>query len=173
MRLSLAVFIGFFACSTAMATVYEWVDNKGVINLTDNPDNVPAIYRKTMKTREIDINDETPAPVKQDAQSPAGQTPQAAGTENYGGHDEVWWRSQFEQLKTRIDDLKDDIDDKKKTLEELHRKRVLYQKPGDRVAYNQLADEIARDEETAKGLKKSLDDLTYQADGARVPLDWR
>lgn len=173
MRLALAVFIGVFACGTAMATVYQWVDNQGVVHMTDSADNVPAAYRKGMKALEIDTGGATaPARVLQD--QPAAGTPSLAEKEApYDGHDEGWWRNRFVRLRTDIRNLQDRIETSKKTLVELHRKRVLFQKPSDRVAYSALSDEIAKDEEILKGLEKNLDDLTFQADGAGVPLEWR
>jgi len=173
MRLGFVVVLIAFSCSVAWAAVYEWVDSKGVLNMTDNPELVPEKYRKVLKTREIDISGDSAASPAPDTRAPAEQAPGVRETESYGGHDEAWWRNRFAQAKGRIDDFQEQIEKKKSTLEEIHRQRVLYQRPSDRVAYFQLADEIAKDEETVKALKKNLADLTFQADGAAVPLDWR
>jgi predicted RNase H-like nuclease (RuvC/YqgF family) len=91
----------------------------------------------------------------------------------YGGHDEGWWRNSFVNLRAAIKKLQDRIETGKKDLEELHRKRVLYQKPSDRVDYFSLADEISRDEEKVKALQKSLAELDSRAEGAGVPREWR
>jgi hypothetical protein len=72
-----------------------------------------------------------------------------------------------------LKNLNDQIAGKKKELEDLRRRRMLYQKPSDRVAYYALMDEIGRDEEQVKVLQKSLDDLESRADAAGVPRDWR
>ena len=172
MRLMLVVFAGIIACTGgAWATVYEWVDGKGVVHLTDSTDNVPAAYRKGMKTLDVDTGSAT-APVPQN-QPAAGIVPRVQGEAPYGGHDERWWRSSFYNLRADIKNLQDRIDIGKKDLEELHRKRVLFQKPGDREAYFYQADEITRNEEQLKALQKSLADLDFRAEGAGVPREWR
>jgi len=172
MRLMLVVFAGVIACSGgAWATVYQWVDGQGVIHLTDSADNVPAAYRKGMKTLDVDTGGATaPAPQNQPA---AGNVPQVQGEALYGGHDEGWWRSSFSSLNDAIKNLQNRIEAGKKDLEELRRQRVLYQRPGDRVAYFSQADEIAGNEQQLKVLQKSLDDLDSQAEGAGVPREWR
>jgi hypothetical protein len=162
-------------CSSAWATVYEWVDNKGIVNMTDNPDNVPARYRKVMKVRDIDAGEST-APdegSKTPAPSPDAAIPTSREAVLYGGHNEGWWSSAFREARDNIKKLNDQIAGKKKNLEELHRKRVLYQKPSDRVAYYALSDEIAKNEEQVKALQKNLDDLDASADAAGVPQSWR
>ena len=174
MRLVLVVFAGIFICTGgAWATVYEWVDGQGIIHLTDSADNVPAAYRKGMKTLDVDTGGATaPAPAPPN-QPEAGNVLQEHGEAPYGGHDEEWWRSSFSSLNAAIKNLQDRIDTGKKDLAELHRKRVLFQKPGDRAAYLSQADEIARNEEQLKALEKSLADLDTRAEGAGVPREWR
>ena len=173
MRLVRAVLVSIFICNTAWATVYEWVDSQGVVHMTDNPDKVPAAYRKVMRTREIDTRDAaTPAAAPQ-SETVGAPVPPPVEAGLYGGHDENWWRTSFGEARGNHKALQDQIDEKKKSLAEIHRRRVLYQKPSDRVAYFALADEIARDEENASALQDSLAKLEYQADGAGVPPEWR
>ena len=173
MRLVIAIVLTMFSFSAAWATVYEWVDNEGVVHMTDDHDKVPLKYRKVMRARDIDTREvETPRPV------PEGQTvgvpvPPPVQAESYGGHDEEWWRASFREARESIRNLKDQIVGKKKSMEELHRVRVLYQKSSDRVAYYALADEIAKDEEAVKGLEGNLARLNSEADGAGVPQEWR
>ncbi len=173
MRLAILAILCVFSCNVAWATVYEWVDKAGVVHMTDDPDKVPAAYRKMMKTRVIDIGGES-----QPAPSPEGQSvgvpvPPPVEAASYGGHDERWWRAQFRKAKGDLKSLEDKIDGEKTSLEEIHRRRVLYQKPSDRVAYFELSDQIAKDEAAAKDLQKNLDDLNFRADGAGVPREWR
>jgi hypothetical protein len=44
-------------CSGAWATVYQWTDSQGIVHMTDDPDKVPAKYRKVLKTREMDTRE--------------------------------------------------------------------------------------------------------------------
>ena len=173
MRLVIAIFMTMFTFSAAWATVYEWVDNAGVVNMTDDPDKVPLKYRKGMKAREIDTRDVATPPPAPEGETVGVPVPPPTQAESYGGHNENWWRTTFRATQESVRNIQDQIAKKKITLEELHRQRVLYQKPSDRVAYFTLADEIAKDEETAKGLEEDLARLQYEADGAGVPQEWR
>lgn len=173
MRLLLLAVAGVLAWSAAWATVYEWTDSRGVVNMTDNPDNVPAMYRSKVKTRDIDIKDATPPASAPESQTVGTPMPPPEEAGSYGGHDRGWWQSRFHEVRQQLQTLRDQIADKKITLTELHRRRVLYQKPSDRVAYFNLADEITRDEERAGALQKQLDKLESEADGAYVPREWR
>ena len=173
MRLVIAILMTMFAFSAAWATVYEWVDNKGVVHMTDDPDKVPLKYRKVMKTREMDTREVATPPPAPEGQTVGVPVPPPAQAERYGGHGEDWWRAGFKAARESVKNLRDQLAEKKQSLEELRRKRVLYQKPGDRVAYFALADEIAKDEVTVKGLEAELARLQYEADGAGVPQEWR
>jgi hypothetical protein len=173
MKLLLVVFISVFACTAAWATVYEWIDSQGVVHMTDDPDKVPDRYRSKVKSREIDTGGVTPPAADSGNQPAAGPAPAAKADARDGGHDEEWWRAGFAQARREIKSLQDQIDTKKKSLEDLHRKRVLYQKPGDRIEYFSLSDDIARDEERLKSLQDQLGRLNDKADGAAVPLEWR
>ena len=42
----------------ASAEIYKWVDDKGVINFTDNRDAIPAKYRK----KAVQVSSEKPKP---------------------------------------------------------------------------------------------------------------
>ncbi len=153
--------------ATANAEIYQWTDKKGGINFTDNPNNIPPAYRN--KAKEIDV-----AP-SIDVKTPpqAIQAPVDSSPGDYGGHDEKWWRSSFRAIHEEISSIENRLPDKKQRLEELRRKRTLFQKPSDRVAYYNLMDEIKADEQRIAELRKKLDDLDLEASRAGVPLEWR
>jgi Domain of unknown function (DUF4124) len=162
-------------CTAAWATVYEWVDSQGVVHLTDDADKVPARYRKVMKVREIGAGENILPASEPNATTPSSGASLQEGREVllYGGHDMKWWMDSFKEARENLKKLNDKIADNKKNLEELHRKRVLYQKPSDRVAYYALMDSIAKDEEQVKVLEKNLLDLQSSADAAGVPQNRR
>jgi Domain of unknown function (DUF4124) len=173
MRIVLVVLIGMIAASAAWGAVYEWVDSKGVVNMTDDPEKVPAAYRKSMKSRDIDTRDQIRPVTGTQTQPVDIVVGPAAQSRNYDGHDEQWWRSSFKSARTNIIGLQVQIETDKKSLEELHRQRVLYQRPSDRVAYFQLADHITREEEQLKDLQAILANLEFRAGVAGVPMEWR
>jgi hypothetical protein len=161
--------------SAAWATVYEWVDNQGIVHMTDDPDKVPARYRKVMKARDIDTGGSAAPAAEPKGAVPSSEAglPEEPEVLLYGGRNVRWWLGTFREARENIEKHNAQIAGKKKKLEQLRRKRVLYQKPSDRVAYYALMDEIARDEEQVKVLQKNLDDLESQADKAGVPQHWR
>ncbi len=173
MRLLIALFVTMLAFTAARADVYEWVDSQGVVHLTDNPDKVPSRYRKKVKVIETAPAGEKNVPPAQETPSALPKKSQESQAELYGGHDEDWWRQSFRQAREGIKAIQDKLPDKKEALAALHRKRVIYQRARDRVAYNDMADEIARDEEKIKGLQEQLATLEADADRVGVPYEWR
>lgn len=90
-----------------------------------------------------------------------------------GGLPEQAWRSRFTTIRAQMKELQDGLTRKRETLDQLRRKRVIYQRAQDRSAYNEQLDEIERDEGRIKELEAQLNALDNEASRAGVPLDWR
>ena len=159
----------------AWATVYEWIDNQGVVHLTDDPVRVPEAYRKTMKKRDInpELNTIPGSGEQSRSQTMGGPSSRDQEFELLGGHNKGWWQFAFREARDSIAELDAKIAAQKQALERLHRQRILYQKSSDRVAYYELKDEIEANEVQLKESQKKLDDLEGSADAAGVPQDWR
>ena len=164
----------FAVTSVASGATYEWIDSKGVVHFTDDPDRIPAKYLKRVRERESLKGEEmksAPSPEKSSAPSAAGSMDTHG--QAYGGNDEKRWRSRFVGLRTDIKGLEDGLAQKREKLIVLQRKRTLYHRPGDRVAVNDLTDEIARDEARIKELREELDKTEADAVRSGVPSGWR
>jgi len=80
-RLILVLLLSVIFASSASATVYKWMDDRGVVTFTDNPDKIPLAYRD--RVEEVSIpkkGPRTPSQVplaKAAASAPAGK----AGTQ--------------------------------------------------------------------------------------------
>ncbi len=151
------------------AATYEWVDVGGVVHFTDDPGNIPEKYREKAKKQENGVQNiisEQPAPPA--AAIPGGMTEGANA-----GHDQQWWRSRYAELRNEIKGIREGVPQKKEKLDALRRKRVVFQRGSDRVAYNDLAKEIAADETRLQELDEQLAALDQQAAKAGVPLEWR
>ena len=153
----------------AHAEIYQWTDSQGGVHFTDNLNNVPATFRD--KVQKVNVR---PSIVNPDnaQQMPAAPPPQTAPS-LYGGHDESWWRSSFAAIRNEIKTIQDGLPAKRNKFTELHRRYVIFSKPSDRVASNQVSDEIDRDEARIGDLNKQLADLDDAATRAGVPFQWR
>ncbi len=173
MRCLIVFLVIIAAVSTVQAATYEWVDSAGVIHFTDDPDRVPAKYRSRAKERESVKGEET-VNTSPPQTGPVVQRPAIpAQRELYGGHDEAWWRSAFSALRKEQKTLQDGLPDKKEQLAAIHRRRIIYQKARDRVAYNDLSQQIKGDEARIKELQEKLDALDRDATTSGVPKEWR
>jgi hypothetical protein len=183
MRFTLLLVILVFSFSgLSNADTYQWTDNQGVVNFTDNPDNVPKKYRTKIKvTPSVDSAKDTQnsantvTSVGPDKKSEVTSTTPAApvGTKLYGGHDEVWWKSRYSSLRGEMKNIQDNLPAKRTDLEQLRRKLTLYTYSRNRVAYQEKLAEIQRDEARIKVLTDQLAGLDTEAATAGVPFDWR
>ncbi len=154
----------------AHADTYKWIDSEGGLHFTDNLDRVPAKYRN--KVQKMDV---TPVIEKREEPSPqpAVAPPSRGAVSLYGGHDGMWWRSRFTSLRDEIKGIQDGLPGKREKFTTLHRKYVIYSKPSDRVASNEINAEIKRDEARIEELQKQLAELDGEAAKAGVPTEWR
>lgn len=173
MRKMIALFIAMFAFSVAQAEVYQWVDGQGGVHFTDDLDKVPARYRKKVKTIESAAPGERPIPPAAAPAPVATPAPAEKKPELYNGRDQNWWSTAFSVARDELRTAREQLAGKQESLTALRRKRVIYQRTRDRIAYNELKEEIGRDEEKIKQLQEKLANLESEADRAGVPPEWR
>lgn len=172
MRIFLLSFGIMVMVAVAHAATYQWTDNQGGTHFTDDPDKIPAKYRKKVREMNVEPVQEEKRVSPQPAAEPV--TPPAAKAKSlYGGHDEGWWRSAFSALRREMKSIEENLPAKRDNLTKLTRRRTLYHKASDRTAYNALNEEIEKDEARIKELQKKLADLDAEAAKAGVPLEWR
>jgi hypothetical protein len=168
----------FFFSIPAVAAMYEWTDDKGVVNFTDNPDSIPAKYRNKAKKRpsiKAEPSESVPVQTRQPVETPSSvkPMPQSANEVLYGGHDEEWWRSRYGGLHDELKAIQDGLPGKREDLSAARRKFTVYQYPQYRKAYYDLMAEIENDESRINELNNQLETLDTEAARAGVPLDWR
>jgi hypothetical protein len=178
MKIFLVLLVTVFGVSiSAYADTYQWVDDKGVVNFTDNPESIPKKYLKKVKVlpsvapeqgSQAESTDEA-APPAPSAQS----TEPGLQKEIYGGHDESWWRSRYSGLRGEIKSLQDGLPAKREELEELRRAQTIYTFPRNREAYQNKLAEIQRDEARISDLTSQLANLDAEAAAAGIPFAWR
>lgn len=154
------------------AAVYQWIDDKGVVNFTDDREKIPKKYRE--KAVERNLSDTRNVTImKEDTPSVTPAVPTGSGQGLYGGRELRWWQTEFANVRKEIKQLEDDIPVKRQELSHLHRRRVLYQKASDRVALNKLNEEVEAEEARLRALQEKLGALTSEADQAGVPPEGR
>jgi hypothetical protein len=184
MRIQLPALMLLFGISiSAYADTYQWVDDKGVVNFTDNLDNVPSKYMKKVKVLPSAQPDQGGAPVSEAGKGSAPPAPSAgvapnpapaySGPTQFGGHDERWWKSSYARLRGEMKSLQDGLPAKRAELETLHRKLIVYTYARNREAYQSKLAEVQRDEARIKELNEQLANLDSEATRAGVPFNWR
>lgn len=169
---AMVVMAGFIAA--AGADTYHWVDDKGVVHFTDNPDRIPPKYLK--RVREIPTTEPPPSTTHDSPslqQKPDQQPQKNVGPVLPGGFSEETWRSRFTSLRTELKALQDALPGKREALNQLRRKRIIYQRTQDRVAYNAEEEQIERDQARINELQAQLSALEIEASRAGVPMSWR
>jgi hypothetical protein len=170
------LFIGFSVI--ASADIYQWVDNKGVVNFTDNIESIPEKYQKKVKVLSSDDSSQE-GTASEPAQSTVQEVPMAQPVEQpqqpkiFGGHNETWWRSQYGSLRGELAQLQANLPSKRSEAEQLRRKLVVYTYARNRVAYQEKLSEIEKDEGRINSLTEQLSALDTQASAAGVPFEWR
>ncbi len=98
MRKVLILLILFtFTVPAYAATIYKWVDEKGVVNFTDNYNNVPSSYRDRVEVKEY-LTEGVAPPYT------LGVPPQktAESKVDIYGRDETWWREEVRPWKEQL-----------------------------------------------------------------------
>ena len=168
--------------ATIDSETYQWVDESGTVNFTDNPMSMPGKYAKKAKKREAIRGEPVPAAMRNDAPVTNGTV--TSKSELYGGHDESWWRGRFGGLRSNIQAIMDAAPEKESRLKGLHFKKVASNSVGmapgcsgnprrNKQAYLDLHAEIQADKERLAALEKELEMLEIDAARASVPLEWR
>jgi hypothetical protein len=151
---------------SALAQTYEWTDERGTVNFTEDLGKVPKKYRKKVKVfggEESDAPQTTliTEPVKG---KPKGDEAQK-GKRLYGDKDESAWRNEFSAARS-------DLQRTESELAEL-RGRLSDTSKMPRAEYLAIQSTIKRDESRLKDLQKKLDQLRESADRAGVPMEFR
>jgi hypothetical protein len=154
------------------AEFYQWVDAKGVTHFTDDRDKIPGRYQK--RAKKLNLTGE-PAQSGAAAPSPGTPAPQpvARPAETPWGNPESWWRQRFSGLRGEQKALLEGLSVKQAKLVELRRKRVIYSRPQDREAINNMQAGISADELRISELQRQIEELEQQASRAAVPREWR
>ncbi len=114
MRKVLILLILFtFTVPAYAATIYKWVDEKGVVNFTDNYNNVPSSYRDRVEVKHYPTEHyltEGVAPAYTDVPP---QKRAEAKADLYG-RDETWWKEKVRPWKEQLNQATENYENARK-----------------------------------------------------------
>ena len=165
MRIVLAMLLLIYPLS-ALAQTYEWTDERGTVNFTEDLGKVPKKYRKKVKLLE---GEDGGAPQSTVIQEPAKGKAKGveAGKEKklFGGKDENGWRKEFLEASG-------DLQQTASSLAEL-RGRLSDTSKMSRPEYLSIQNGIKSYENRLQQQQKKLDLLRDSADRLGVPMEFR
>ena len=163
-RLLVAMLLLYPVC--AAAETYEWTDERGTVNFTEDLGKVPKKYRKKAKVLGVD---DSAAPMSSVSPEPGLAKPKVDDSQPvrklYGGRDESAWRRDFlaanhdlQSAETELAALRDRLRDTSKMS---------------RSEYLSIQNTIKHAEARVLERRRKLDLLREKADRFDVPLDLR
>ena len=151
---------------SASADTYQWTDDRGTVNFTEDYGKVPKKYRKKMK---VQGDEGGAAPQSSVSPEPEMDKPKSEeaepGKKLYGGKDERVWRRDFDAAAY-------DLQSAEAELEALHG-RLKDTSRMSRSEYLAIQNTLKHAESRVQGMQRKLDLLRETADRYGVPMDFR
>jgi len=149
---------------SAAAETYQWTDERGTVNFSEDLGKVPKKFRK--KAKKLGSEDAAPATT---AAEPAAAPPKAGEAQKvkklYGGKDEVSWRRDFLQATSNLEAAETELAALKARLSDTSRMS--------RSEYLAIQNSIKHGEGRVQDLQRKLDQLRETADRQGVPAEFR
>jgi hypothetical protein len=177
MRTAIAIAALWATAAIAQDEIQTWTDDKGEVHYTNDPAQVPAQYRRTMKrTADNAALSVIPSTEKGgDAKASTTSSPakvQAGASKSKP--DETYWRARFREVRRKISQLEEELRLEKAGEAQLYRTRAQAADgslgdPRYAAAKRRIA-ELTRDLDDAKAELRGLNEA---AADANVPESWR
>lgn len=153
--------------SPALADIYKWTDEEGVLHITDDLGKVPEEYRGN-----VDVTETKPPREVPPEEGPVVEPPPAVEVkELFGGVPLSWWKKQFKEIRESIAEV-EGAHAKKKQFVQVYESGskygLLYEK-SDFETYERYKKEIPEDEKRLGELTEELEKLQRKARSAGVP----
>jgi hypothetical protein len=159
MTVALFLFLVSLIISVSASYTYEWIDDEGIQHFTDDSSTIPERYQSDMRKREV-------KPDLPTVPSQGYSTPSSVGIDSSAVA--TAWRRRLEYLTREISVLQEGLETKRKSLAELERRKTLFHKSSDRIAFNQLAADVEQDEKKLADLELQLKE--HELEGERSGL---
>jgi len=157
--------------NTAYGQLYEWIDDSGSVNFTDDPDKIPAKYRNRVKPREDAVKESPDArgTVREKAAAQPEVTP--AGPKLYDGRGLSWWQTSYAERVKQVEALKGELSTRKEEQMIARRKKVTLSRMTDRKLLAQKTEEVAAKEAQMKNAEKDLAEFRSYAERSGLSVD--
>ncbi|GMR04153.1 MAG: hypothetical protein BMS9Abin23_0042 [Thermodesulfobacteriota bacterium] len=162
------LFVFFLSAGYAAADLYKWVNEDGVVNMTDDLGKIPEKFRagaKVYKVEPVEIKEKTSVPIA------GAEIRRQRSGDLYGDHTLEWWEDQFSRIYEERDSLSADIEKKKTFIRIFEAGRRFGQTFGetDVANYRRYKKELSSDEKRLAEIEGELKDLRRKATYYGVP----
>jgi hypothetical protein len=163
-----------FASPSYATTAYKWVDKGGVINFTDDYNNVPPEYRAEVNP---EVMEETPPTAVPAAPQATPQKMQEAKTDIYG-LGETYWKERIRPWKERLNEATTNYEQARQNFmesaEELSQKR--YGSPtqykSNIIQLDGWREEMMKYQAQMAEAKEMLEKISKEAEEAKADPTW-
>jgi hypothetical protein len=166
-QLLLLMVLLLLVSNAAYGQLYEWIDDRGSVNFTDNPDRIPAKYRNSATVREGDMKGQGEKSVKPAVQP---QPPQSK-PELYDGKVLSWWQKEYKARLKQLELEKGELERLKDEQNTARRKRITMGRASDRMALAEKRSEAEAKEARVKDLEKELTAFKSSAERSGLTTD--
>jgi len=166
----MSIFVLWVLVSTGYGgTVYKWTDKDGVVNFTDDYNQIPPQYRNQIQREELGESQkvETPAPA---------QGSEGAKVDIYGMGEDYWrakvqpWKKQLQEAKENIEKINRKMNER---VEEEAGKTLSHgQWNMDRAYRRELIDERSKYETQVREADEMLSKIAKDAEDAKADPEW-
>jgi hypothetical protein len=151
--------------------LYEWTDESGSVNFTDNPDTVPPKYHQKVKIREGTESGVAKGEVTPVVKSPETPSPAPRAEKLYDGRPISWWQTQHTALTARLSALQAELTSLKEEQNAARRRKAMHQSGVNRRALAAKVEEAAAKEAQIAEAQKVLAQFRETADNAGLSVD--
>ncbi len=173
-KVMMSIFVLSVLASTGYGgAVYKWVDKDGVVNFTDEYDQIPSEYRERVQKEELGESQdvETPTP-------PLVSTHESEGTkvDIYGKGEDYWkakvhpWKKQLQEAGENIESITRIITEK--TEEEAGKNLSRAQRNTGLADRNRLLEELSKYQAQVRKANEMLSKIAKDAKEAKANPEW-
>ena len=173
-KVLMSIFVLWMLVSTGYGgTVYKWLDKDGVVNFTDDDNQIPSEYRDQAQREELGNSQE----VETSALPPVSTHASEATKVDIYGKGEDYWRAKVQPWKKQLQDATENIESitgkiNERAEEEAGKNLSPTQRNIDLAYRNQLLEELSNYQAQVRKANEMLSKITKEAEEAKASPEW-